>query len=39
MVFEEAILKLKFLKVYIKTDKKIINLLQIADLNEKSGKV
>ena len=39
MVFEEAILKLKILKVYIKTDKKIINLLQIADLNEKSGKV
>ena len=37
MFFEEAILKIyMYMKVYIKMNKKIINLLQKADLNQKN---
>ena len=40
MFFEEAILKIyMYMKVYIKMNKKIINLLQKADLNQKNWKL
>ena len=40
MFFEEAILKIyMYMKVYIKMNKKIINLLQKADLNQKKWKL